>query len=202
MREFTKIKYDASKGLKLVWQTPVKGDDDDGGHYTSSFSSQQQPHEGFLNVLKALSPDIPVHCELPADWYKGRIAVTGVSLSYDDSGLSGASIQSKIGLHSGITIAINGPALKLSGEAHEMLEEECVFRLRNLVKEAEKVLKAVASKQAELFPVGIKATNGKPVKDSTPAKAPATDKAKDSTKPPATGKTPAKKTPEKEPATA
>ena len=31
MREFTKIRYNPSTGLLLVWQTPVKGEDEEDG---------------------------------------------------------------------------------------------------------------------------------------------------------------------------
>lgn len=175
MREFTTIKHNPSTGLVLAWQTEVKSEDgEDIKPFVSSFKSSQAPHEGFLKAMQALAPDIPVHCELPADWYKERIRILGASISYDDAGLKGASIQSKVGLHSGKTISINGPHLLISGEAHELLEEACVFRLRNLIKEAENILKTVASRQTELFPASMPETGKdaetKPAKGKTSAK--------------------------------
>ncbi len=166
MREFTKISWSPSKGLVLKWQTPVKGEDSEDGHIKSSLESQQTPHDGFLKALKALAPDIPEHCEMPDGWYKERIIILGVSLSHDDAGLSGASIQSQIGLHSGNTITINGPGLKVKGDAHELLKDTCVHRLRTLMKEADNVLKTAASKQTELFPAPMPQTE-EPAKGAT-----------------------------------
>jgi len=174
MREFTQISFNPSKGLVLKWQTPVRGEDDEDGHFTTGFKSPKTPHDGFLKALKALGPDIPKHCEMPEDWYKERIIILGVKLSHDDAGLKSASIQSNVGLHSGNTISINGPSLKVKGEAHEMLEEACVHRLRTLMKEADKVLKTIASRQAELFPASLpqaeKSAETKPAKAKVPAK--------------------------------
>ena len=47
-------------------------------------------------------------------------------------------------------------------EAHGVVEEGSGFRVRNLVKDAENVRKAVASKQTELFPASLPESNGKP----------------------------------------
>ncbi len=151
MREFRKIKYD-SKGLIIKWDVAIDGTEDD--VYEATFKSGQVPHSAFLNCLKALVVDVPVHCELPDDQYKERIRVSGISISHNDDGF-GVSIQSIITLNCGQNMAINGPHLKTTGEPHEMITEECKFRVQKLMKEAENVLKDV-SKQAELFPVAKK----------------------------------------------
>lgn len=149
MRKFRRIKY-GSKGLLITWDTPIKGSEDD--CYEGQLKSKNQvPHSAFLKALKALAIDVPIHCEFPEDLFKERIMIGGVSISHNDEGF-GVSIQSVIGLNCGQQLALNGPHLKTTGEAHEKITDECTFRIQTLMKEAENVLKNV-SKQAELFPV-------------------------------------------------
>jgi len=154
MREFRKIQHD-SKGLLIVWDTPIEGEEEE-GLYESQFKTKQEPHPAFYKALKGLAVHVPPMMELPDDQYKERIMVTGVSISHRDDGSFGVSIQAKAGLDCGQTIALNTPHLRTDGEAHEMITEQCAFQVRKLMQEATKILKGVAINQAELFPADAK----------------------------------------------